>query len=86
MNPMTTRFWPRLRLNPFAQSDIPRTKEEWQVCADVANLVLTLEMARKFGLLDHKGRPNVDLCVKRIEEAATRAGIFPRNLGPGQTT
>jgi len=71
--------------NPFAPPLEPSTEIEWQVCADVANVALTLEMARKFGLIDDQGRANVELCAKRLRQATDR-GIVPRNLGPGQTT
>jgi hypothetical protein len=82
---MKSRLRPQPKANPFAPPLEPSTETEWQVCADVANVALTLDMARNFGLIDDQGRPNVNLCAKRLREALDR-GITPRTLGPGQTT
>jgi hypothetical protein len=80
---MNMRFHRRLPSNPFAKpASVPKTDAEWQVVADVANMMLTIELARTFGLVDATGKADVELCAKRLADARSR-GILPRNLGPG---
>lgn len=76
----------RRDFNPFAPPSAPKTAGDYQVCADLANFVLTLELAAKHGLIDTNGKPNVERCAKILEEARTKFAIVPRNLGPGRTT
>jgi hypothetical protein len=67
--------------NPFAASPRPQDHAGWQVCADLANLILDLQLARDLELVDENGQPNVPLCCSRLAEAQ-RMGILPRTLGP----
>jgi len=70
----------KVRINPFASAK-PRTPAEWQECVDESIEVLRLQLAYKWRLVDHKGRPNVERCEKLIDEAKQRFGITPRNAG-----
>jgi len=68
-------------MNPFAPAPGPQSRAEWQVAADLANLVLLLEQARRWNLIGEDGKPNIDLCQDYITRAGVQA-IVPRNLGP----
>jgi hypothetical protein len=59
----------------------PETPEQWQICADLAQWILAEVQARKWRLRNKDGTPNMDVCVKRLDEAQ-QLGIFPRNFGP----
>ena len=61
---------------------VPTCDHEWQVVADLSNMILSLALARRYGLIKQNGQVNVGLCAKRLVEARTK-GILPRNLGPG---
>lgn len=69
-----------LIVNPFAPP-MPTTPAQWQVCADIANHILTHEMARTWNLVDDSGQPNVKRCEWLLVEAK-RYGISPRTMGP----
>ena len=54
----------------------PRTREEWQEAADAAHVLLTIDAARQYGLIE--GGPEIDLgrCVEILRKAR-RQGITP---------
>jgi len=64
--------------NPFAPSDRPRTTPEMQEAADIARMLLRFDLARKWGLIDCKGRTNRKLC-EEILGRAFNEGIQPRD-------
>jgi len=54
----------------------PQTLGEWQLAADAASFMLTLDAARQYGLVE--GGPEVDVArAWQILEGARRRGIFP---------
>lgn len=54
----------------------PRTPEEWQAAVDAAQGALTLDSARKYGLVTGGPVVNVDRCVELLE-AGRKRGIVP---------
>lgn len=60
-------------LDQFAfESGDPRTLQEWQYAADLADLALCVDAARQFGLITGGLVVNVQRCEEIIERAATR--------------
>jgi hypothetical protein len=56
----------------------PRTPEEWQESADIAQWGLTLDAARQYGLVTGGPVVNVDRCQEILDRAAEK-GIRPRS-------
>ena len=57
----------------------PQTPEEWQTAATMAHLLLTIESARMYGLIE--GGPKVDLQrCEQILELARRRKVYPQKL------
>lgn len=63
----------------------PVTREQWQDAVDAAELLarittakvlLFLELARLFGLIDESGEINIQACCEVIEDAHSQ-GIMP---------
>lgn len=50
----------------------PRTLAEWQYAADLAELALSLDAAKQFGLIEGGPVVNCDACADLIEAAAER--------------
>jgi len=55
--------------NPFSAYSTPHTREDWQIAADLAQLLLELETARRYGLITPRGRVNEDLCNEFLKRA-----------------
>ncbi len=55
----------------------PRTREEWQEAADAAHVLLTIDAARQYGLIEGGPECNQKRCVE-ILRLAKRRGIAPR--------
>lgn len=54
----------------------PRTKAEWKEAADMANVALLIDSARKYGLITGGPAVNIGRC-EEILEKAKRRGITP---------
>jgi len=62
--------------NPFSPATRPRTQAEWKIAGQVAETILNLELARKWGLIDDKGQPNLKLC-EEVRGRAQQLGVGP---------
>jgi hypothetical protein len=67
--------------NPFAELRQPENLDEWQVVADLSNLLLTLDIAGRFGLFERRIKVNRKRCEDLLAVAYSK-GISPRTLGP----
>jgi TPR repeat protein len=56
----------------------PRTRREWQEAADMAEGLLALDAARKYGLVYGGVAADIERCVRILDRAA-RKGIRPRH-------
>jgi hypothetical protein len=64
-------------VNPFAAPVRPQTKQQWKEAGRVAEIVLELELARKWGLIDQSGKLNVGLAESLLGRAQ-ELGLAPR--------
>jgi hypothetical protein len=54
----------------------PETAEEWQAAVDAADFVLALESCRQYGLIEWKGKVNLDRCFEILDQGR-RLGYTP---------
>jgi len=62
--------------NPFAPQGNPVTDEQWKVAGQAAEIVMALELARRWGLIDGRGRPNLERC-EQFRGTAQQKGVGP---------
>jgi len=56
----------------------PRTREEWQEAADAAHVLLAIDAARQYGLIEGGPECDQERCVEILRKA-NRRGITPRD-------
>ena len=64
-------FHPR---DPFAPPRNPIGDAELLVAAQIAQSLMRMEMARRWGLVDDKGKPNLERC-EQIRGLASEKGL-----------
>jgi hypothetical protein len=57
----------------------PETAEEWQEAVDAAYFVLVLDSCRQYGLIEWDGKPDIERCLKVLEEGKRR-GYTPKKI------
>jgi hypothetical protein len=60
---------------------LPESDEEWEVAVNVANWLLAVSLARRYGLTNDDGTVNRGRCELILAKGDER-GVKPRTLGP----